>query len=162
MRRGDRDPRRVSRSGGGTPCRETTANASVSGAHGEAGSEFYPSGGDEGIRTLDTLLGYTPLAGERLRPLGHVSADGDACNLGGRQGLLRGRGCPFGPYSSQVSSPLSCAIIISFSAAASDPSPSASSPTATHPWLSSATLSSSICCRPRTIAAASASSLSSI
>ena len=34
------------------------------------------SGGDEGIRTLDTLLRYTPLAGERLRPLGHVSAGG--------------------------------------------------------------------------------------
>ena len=35
-------------------------------------------GGDEGIRTLDILLGYTPLAGERLRPLGHVSAAGCA------------------------------------------------------------------------------------
>lgn len=31
------------------------------------------SGGEEGIRTLDTLLTYTPLAGERLRPLGHLS-----------------------------------------------------------------------------------------
>ncbi len=31
------------------------------------------SGGDEGIRTLDGLLTHTPLAGERLRPLGHVS-----------------------------------------------------------------------------------------
>lgn len=30
-------------------------------------------GGEEGIRTLDTLLTYTPLAGERLRPLGHLS-----------------------------------------------------------------------------------------
>ena len=35
-------------------------------------------GGDEGIRTLDTLLRYTPLAGERLRPLGHVSTAGNA------------------------------------------------------------------------------------
>jgi hypothetical protein len=31
------------------------------------------NGGEEGIRTLDTLLTYTPLAGERLRPLGHLS-----------------------------------------------------------------------------------------
>ena len=30
-------------------------------------------GGDEKIRTSDTLLGYAPLAGECLRPLGHVS-----------------------------------------------------------------------------------------
>ncbi len=30
-------------------------------------------GGEEGIRTLDTLMRYTPLAGERLRPLGHLS-----------------------------------------------------------------------------------------
>ena len=31
------------------------------------------SGGEDGIRTHDTLLRYTPLAGERLRPLGHLS-----------------------------------------------------------------------------------------
>ena len=31
------------------------------------------NGGEGGIRTLDTVLGYTPLAGERLRPLGHLS-----------------------------------------------------------------------------------------
>ncbi len=30
-------------------------------------------GGDGGIRTLDALLAHTPLAGEHLRPLGHVS-----------------------------------------------------------------------------------------
>ena len=31
-------------------------------------------GGDEGIRTLDTSFGpYAPLAGECLRPLGHIS-----------------------------------------------------------------------------------------
>ena len=30
-------------------------------------------GGEEGIRTLDALLTHTPLAGERLQPLGHLS-----------------------------------------------------------------------------------------
>ena len=30
-------------------------------------------GGEGGIRTLDRGLAYTPLAGERLRPLGHLS-----------------------------------------------------------------------------------------
>ena len=30
-------------------------------------------GGEGGIRTLDTGLGYTPLAGERLQPLGHLT-----------------------------------------------------------------------------------------
>ena len=30
-------------------------------------------GGEGGIRTLDTLLTYTPLAGARLQPLGHFS-----------------------------------------------------------------------------------------
>src|SRR5665647_860368 len=35
------------------------------------------AGGEGGIRTLDTGLSpYTPLAGERLRPLGHLSAKG--------------------------------------------------------------------------------------
>ncbi len=32
------------------------------------------NGGEGGIRTLDTLLRYTPLAGVRLQPLGHFSA----------------------------------------------------------------------------------------
>ena len=33
-----------------------------------------PIGGDAGIRTLDTGFGpYAPLAGECLRPLGHIS-----------------------------------------------------------------------------------------
>jgi hypothetical protein len=32
------------------------------------------SGGDGGIRTLDGLLTHTHFPGERLRPLGHVSA----------------------------------------------------------------------------------------
>ena len=31
------------------------------------------TGGETGIRTLDTLLTYTPLAGERFRPLSHLS-----------------------------------------------------------------------------------------
>ena len=31
-------------------------------------------GGERGIRTLDRRLSYTPLAGERLQPLGHLSA----------------------------------------------------------------------------------------
>ena len=31
------------------------------------------AGGEGGIRTLDGLMAHTPLAGERLRPLGHLS-----------------------------------------------------------------------------------------
>ena len=31
------------------------------------------NGGDAGIRTLDTLVGYAHLANECLQPLGHVS-----------------------------------------------------------------------------------------
>ena len=34
-------------------------------------SQYY--GGEGGIRTLDGLLTHTPLAGARLRPLGHLS-----------------------------------------------------------------------------------------
>ncbi len=34
---------------------------------------LFIDGGEGGIRTLDTLLTYTPLAGERLQPLGHFS-----------------------------------------------------------------------------------------
>ena len=33
------------------------------------------NGGERGIRTLDTRLTYTPLAGARLQPLGHFSVD---------------------------------------------------------------------------------------
>tara|TARA_R110000796_G_scaffold185697_1_gene302559 strand:- start:9535 stop:9885 length:351 start_codon:yes stop_codon:yes gene_type:complete len=33
----------------------------------------HKNGGEGGIRTRDTLLRYTPLAGERLQPLGHLS-----------------------------------------------------------------------------------------
>ena len=50
-------------------------------------------GGDEGIRTLDILLGYTPLAGERLRPLGHVSVAGSA-----RKGRLMQECSAFAKY----------------------------------------------------------------
>ena len=31
------------------------------------------NGGEGGIRTRDGLMAHTPLAGERLRPLGHLS-----------------------------------------------------------------------------------------
>jgi hypothetical protein len=34
------------------------------------------NGGEGGIRTLDGLLTHTPLAGARLRPLGHLSGLG--------------------------------------------------------------------------------------
>jgi hypothetical protein len=34
------------------------------------------AGGERGIRTLDEILSHTPLAGERLRPLGHLSGHG--------------------------------------------------------------------------------------
>ena len=36
---------------------------------------FLDFGGEGGIRTLDTRLTYTPLAGERLQPLGHFSGN---------------------------------------------------------------------------------------
>ena len=38
------------------------------------------NGGERGIRTLDRGLTYTPLAGERLQPLGHLS-DERHCNV---------------------------------------------------------------------------------
>ncbi len=49
--------------------------ARIAGGQDKAGREW-KAGGEEGIRTLDTLLTYTPLAGERLRPLGHLSIAG--------------------------------------------------------------------------------------
>ena len=42
----------------------------------------FSDGGEEGIRTLDALLTHTPLAGERLRPLGHLSTCGDTEGAG--------------------------------------------------------------------------------
>lgn len=35
------------------------------------------TGGEDGIRTHETLMRSTPLAGERLRPLGHLSGKGE-------------------------------------------------------------------------------------
>src|SRR6185503_2339890 len=50
------------------------------------------SGGERGIRTLEGLLALTPLAGVRLRPLGHLS--------GGRNhkdpGSLKAKNCSGG------------------------------------------------------------------
>src|SRR5450755_2571893 len=37
-------------------------------------SRYRNDGGERGIRTLEGLLTLTPLAGVRLRPLGHLSA----------------------------------------------------------------------------------------
>jgi hypothetical protein len=55
-------------------------------------------GGERGIRTLEGLLTLTPLAGVRLRPLGHLSrgldwlqAASGACLWGSRGMILRGR-----------------------------------------------------------------------
>ncbi len=38
-------------------------------------THFIENGGEEEIRTLESLLSPTPLAGERLRPLGHLSKE---------------------------------------------------------------------------------------
>ena len=35
----------------------------------------YESGGEKGIRTLDTLLAYTRFPGVLLQPLGHLSPE---------------------------------------------------------------------------------------
>ena len=40
-----------------------------------SGTDFLMYGGERGIRTLDGLLTHTPLAGERLQPLGHLSVN---------------------------------------------------------------------------------------
>ena len=45
------------------------------------------SGGEDGIRTRDTLLAYTHLAGERLRPLGHLSKTADISGSQGAQAV---------------------------------------------------------------------------
>ncbi len=42
--------------------------------HGFPCLRHFKTGGEVGIRTPDTLVGYTHLAGEHLRPLGHFSA----------------------------------------------------------------------------------------
>jgi hypothetical protein len=64
-------------------------------------SAGHRSGGERGIRTLDGLLTHTPLAGARLRPLGHLSAHqpcGPWSQPRLRRALLR-TSCtsPFGP-----------------------------------------------------------------
>ena len=47
---------------------------------------FGVCGGDEGIRTLERLP-VTPLAGERLRPLGHVSVGRSIVQTTGPQAI---------------------------------------------------------------------------
>lgn len=42
-----------------------------------SGSLTAARGGEDGIRTHETLMRSTPLAGERLRPLGHLSGKGE-------------------------------------------------------------------------------------
>src|SRR5690606_4741806 len=64
-------------------CRSTSTRiASATDAQGRRSSSAYSeggsaasnwNGGERGIRTLDGLLTHTPLAGERLQPLGHLS-----------------------------------------------------------------------------------------
>lgn len=44
---------------------------------GGIGVRWQRSGGEDGIRTHETLMRSTPLAGERLRPLGHLSGKGE-------------------------------------------------------------------------------------
>ena len=46
-------------------------------------------GGEGGIRTLDGLLTHTPLAGERLRPLGHLSIQWKRIISGNRMSSTR-------------------------------------------------------------------------
>ena len=43
--------------------------------HGFPCLRHFKTGGEVGIRTPDTLVGYTRLAGEHLRPLGQLSAN---------------------------------------------------------------------------------------
>ena len=50
----------------------------------------FGDGGEEGIRTLDAGLPHTPLAGERLRPLGHLSTAVDRQGELGFQVILLG------------------------------------------------------------------------
>ena len=51
-------------------------------------------GGEGGIRTLDELLTHTPLAGERLRPLGHLSGDAADLTEISKNGALGGSRTP--------------------------------------------------------------------
>jgi hypothetical protein len=77
----------------------TTEGSKTSGIH-------WPCGGEGGIRTLDGLLTHTPLAGARLRPLGHLS--GQDIGPIAERGMIPARSSPgkakgiyspiFGPY----------------------------------------------------------------
>lgn len=51
------------------------AASSAANRVGRSGNQ--EDGGEDGIRTHETLLRSTPLAGERLRPLGHLSGTGE-------------------------------------------------------------------------------------
>ena len=53
------------------------------------GTKRKNTGGERGIRTLEGLLTLTPLAGVRLRPLGHLSDPGKMLAV---QALRRGAG----------------------------------------------------------------------
>ena len=54
---------------------ETSVNLVTSGpTQHDSGHHGLSFGGERGIRTLEGLLTLTPLAGVRLRPLGHLSA----------------------------------------------------------------------------------------
>jgi hypothetical protein len=54
-------------------------------------SPSVPIGGEGGIRTLEGLLTLTPLAGARLRPLGHLSGPGTAPYQGARDDTRAGQ-----------------------------------------------------------------------
>src|ERR1700733_6119248 len=58
--------------------RKARRNRQVRGENPRPGSALGLTGGERGIRTLEGLLTLTPLAGVRLRPLGHLSARGAA------------------------------------------------------------------------------------
>ena len=53
----------------------------------EIGASLVVGGGERGIRTLDGAFEpHTPLAGERLQPLGHLSKLPHRAGLTGREG----------------------------------------------------------------------------
>ena len=55
--------------------RANTMRQAVHACAGARTGRALSSGGEGGIRTLDGLSTHTPLAGERLQPLGHLSGD---------------------------------------------------------------------------------------
>ena len=58
----------------------STARAKENGRTNARLSSSLSVGGEGGIRTLDGLLTHTPLAGARLRPLGHLSGQAQGPN----------------------------------------------------------------------------------